>query len=755
MKKLVLIDSHAIIYRAYHALPPMNTPKGEPVNAVYGFASILIRIIRELKPDYIAAAYDLPGPTFRQVVYERYKAHRPETPDELSSQFGKARELLETFGILVFQKESYEADDIIGTIIKEVEKKKDVETVIVTGDMDALQLVKPGVRVYSMKKGVSETVTYDEAAVKERYGLEPSQLVDFKGLKGDPSDNIAGVKGIGEKTATELLKNFKSIEGVYKALKKTPQRFSATLAEKLRAGEEDAKMSRELARIKNDVSIDFNLDEAKFKGSLARPEVLQVFNKFGFTSLIKRLGASPEKGSVPVKKGVQASLLNLPTAETNTETKLDAKFTLSPFLLKEVEEPLTPILRKMEKRGILLDLVFLEKLSKRIGQKIGKLEKDIFELAGEEFNINSTRELSRILFDKLKISTEGLRRTEKGGVISTGASELEKLKDQHEIIHGILQYRELAKLRNTYIDSLPKLVDAKDGRIHTTYDQFGAATGRLSSSNPNLQNIPIMSEEGREIRKAFVSQDGYELASFDYSQIELRVAAHLADDKKMIEAFRKGEDIHSLTASEVYNIPLDKVTPDLRRAAKTLNFGVLYGMGSQAFSESTGMSRSEAKKFIDGYFHYFAGVKHYIEETKKFARENGYVQTLYGRIRQIPEINSASWRIKREAERMAVNMPIQGTATGDIVKMAMVKVDKWIQENKLEDKVKMLLQVHDELVFEIEKSFVKKAALIIKNLMEGSARLKVPIVVEVKAGKNWGEQTPLVIASELNERGNL
>lgn len=739
MKKLVLIDSHAIIYRAYHALPPMTTPKGEPINAVYGFASILLRITRELKPDYIVAAFDMAGPTFRHIAYEKYKAQRPETPDELSTQFEKTRELLDAFGIPVFQKEGFEADDIIGTIVKKMEKNKDVEIMIVTGDMDALQLVGPKVKVYSMKKGVSETITYDEVAVKERYSLTPKQLIDFKGLKGDPSDNISGVRGIGEKTATELLKKLNSIEGVYKALKKDSSKFSQVLADKLRAGEEDAKISRELARIKNDVPIVFDLNKAKFAAGLNKPGTVEIFNKFGFASLLRRLGESSERKTVSKPKGVQASLLNVPSEEV----KPDIKTTLSPFLLKEVEEPLTPILRQMEKRGILLDVNFLKKLSQKVGQKIGQTQKDIYKISEEEFNINSTQELSRILFDKLKIPIAGLRRTEKGGVISTSASELEKLKDQHEIIHKILKYRELAKLKNTYIDSLPKLVDPKDGRVHTTYDQFGAATGRLSSSSPNLQNIPIMSEEGREIRKAFISQDGYELTSFDYSQIELRVAAHLADDKKMIEAFRKGEDIHSLTASEVYNIPLDKVTPNLRRAAKTLNFGVLYGMGSQAFSESTGLSRSDAKKFIDEYFRDFLGIKRYIEDTKKFARENGYVQTLYGRIRQIPEINSASWRIKREAERMAVNMPIQGTATGDIVKIAMVKVDKWISENKLNDKVRMLLQVHDELVFEIEHNVTSKVTPLIKNLMEGAAKLKVPIVVEVKAGRNWGEQKEL------------
>ncbi|MBI2640895.1 MAG: DNA polymerase I, partial [Candidatus Sungbacteria bacterium] len=408
-------------------------------------------------------------------------------------------------------------------------------------------------------------------------------------------------------------------------------------------------------------------------------------------------------------------------------------------VLAEIELPLTPILAEMEKRGILLDRELLKNLSGRVNKELRALTKQIYERAGESFNINSSQQLSRILFEKLNVKTHGLRKTAKGGVISTGATELEKLRDAHPIIKNVLDYRELTKLKTTYIDTLPTLVNPRTGRIHTTFNQTGTSTGRLSSSNPNLQNIPILSGYGREIRKAFVAEKGFLFVSFDYSQIELRVAAHLADDKKMIEAFQEGLDIHKMTAAEVYNVPLDKVTPELRRAAKTLNFGVLYGMGTQAFSESTGLSREEARKFIDEYFRDFAGIRKYIEETKHFAEERGFAETLFGRRRYIPEIHSPNWQMKREAERMAINAPIQGSAA-DLVKMAMIKVDEWVKREGLESGVRMLLQVHDELLFEIKKEKLKEIAPQIKEIMEGAAKLKTPLVVDVKFGPNWGKQ---------------
>lgn len=858
MKRLILIDAHAIIHRAYHALPPLTSPSGEPAGAVYGFATILLRILRELKPDYITAAFDLPGPTFRHIAYERYKAHRPQTPTDLGSQFSKTEELLDAFNISVYKKEGYEADDIIGTIAEKFGKKKELEVVIVTGDLDALQLVGPQVRVYTMKKGVSETVIYDQEAVKERYGLAPQELIDFKGLRGDPSDNIPGVKGIGEKTAAELIQNFGSVEGVYGAVKKKDKRISPTLLEKLKAGEEDAKFSRELARINCKVPLEIDLERIAWRDGSRKNEIRELFQKFGFFSLLKRLDPEIQRlsfGTLPEKNGeaetvstprefarlfsgakekvgimLQADRLlmvvegkekiykieagafsgpetkkffrerdffaydgksvvhflqgfgirpgkisfdlmiasNLTGIEARSYSLLAAKelgrapsgewekdaarfFEISSRvahtlrdrsiekIFQEIELPLIPILQEMETKGILLDEKFLKGLSRKTGEQLRILTEKIHKLAGEEFNINSPGQLSRILFGRLKLGIKGLRKTEKGGVISTRGSELEKLRGKHEIVEHILQYREIAKLKTTYIDALPQLVNPKTGRLHTTFHQTGTVTGRLSSSNPNLQNIPAISELGREIRKAFVAERGFSLISFDYSQIELRVAAHLAGDPKMIEAFGKGVDIHRLTAAEVYDIPLEKVTPELRRAAKTLNFGVLYGMGPQAFSEATGFSKEDAKKFIQEYFHDFSGLADYIARTKKLAEERGYVETLYGRRRYIPEINSANWQLKREAERMAVNMPIQGTAA-DLVKMTMIEVDHWIKKEKEEKNLRMLLQVHDELLFEMREERIKEAVPKIKGLMENVISLKVPLVVEVKAGRNWGSQ---------------
>jgi len=863
VKRLILIDAHALIHRAYHALPPLSTPRGEPINAVYGFTSIFLRILKELKPDYLIAAFDLPGPTFRHVAYERYKAQRPETPSDLSSQFSKTEEVLEAFGVPVIKKEGYEADDIIGTIAEKFKNKKDLEIIIVTGDMDALQLVGKRLQVYTMKKGVTETIVYDEKMVFERYGLRPEQLIDFKGLKGDPSDNIPGVKGIGEKTAISLIQTFGSIEGVYKALKKNTAKISTNVATKLKEGEEAAQFSRELATINREAPVSFTLEESRYHQE-DRTKVKTVFQNFGFFSLLKRLEAyetptqnasqvsllgGDEKKSVIEEidsteklKKVSSQELALACFEkelflvtpqrpyriknellSQKETKgffqkksfavYDGKSILhlfknegialptisfdlgiasyltalsardfsflaiasrelgrlvsqdpieelthffeiknilerklskqkADFVFSKIEMPLVPVLVQMEEYGVLMDTNFLKKFSDRITKELSRLTKTIYDTAGEEFNINSSQQLSRILFDVLGIRTLGLRKTEKGGVISTRESELVKLRSLHPIIDHVLRFRELMKLKTTYVEALPELVDPKTGRLHTTFNQMVAATGRLSSQNPNLQNIPIQSLEGREIRKAFVAEKDFEFVSFDYSQIELRVAAHIANDKKMIEFFKKGEDIHRMTASTIYNISPDKVTSEQRRAAKTLNFGVLYGMGSQAFAEGTGFSREEARKFIDDYFANFSGIKNYVESTKQFVEETGYVETIFGRRRFIPEIVSANWQLKREAERMAVNMPIQGTAA-DLVKIAMVQIADWITKEKLGSSVRMLLQVHDELVFEVKGAATKKYLPQIKKIMEGAAKLKVPLIVDVKVGKSWGDQKVL------------
>lgn len=879
MKKFILIDSHALIHRAYHALPVLTSPAGEPVHAVYGFTSILLRIIRELKPDYIAAAFDLPSPTFRHIAYERYKAQRPETASDLASQFPKVREVLEAFGIPIFQKEGYEADDIVGTLVSRMKKEKDIEMVIVTGDMDALQLVGQRVTVYTMRKGIADTVIYDTAAVGERYGFGPDRVADYKALKGDPSDNIAGVKGIGDKTASDLIKRFGSLDAIYKALKKKGVKIGAAAAERLRAGEEDAYLSRELATIRTDVPLDVSLDALAWRGTAENGEIRKALARFGFSSLIKRLeggepvpkaragagaaGAAPaqtlafasavaariatpaewgafvraaEEGAIGLlsegatlyiiaEKTSRVHEISVPFLRTANVRKFferrtrfavyDAKSLIRFFrgfgvalprasfdillaaylthsfsrdfsyggivsrergeaiggataglahffpvvhsleeklaagnlrrVFDDIELPLAPLLADMEERGIGLDRLFLRALGEETGAELTRLTEAIYADAGEQFNINSPSQTSRILFEKLRVSAQGLRKTDKGGVTSTRESELVKLRGTHPVIARLLSYRELAKLKSTYIDTLPLLVDPRTGRLHTTFNQTGTATGRLSSFNPNLQNIPVMSDTGRKIRKAFVAKQGFTLVSFDYSQIELRVAAHMAGDEKMIAAFRDGKDIHTITAAEIYKVPAGLVTPELRRAAKTLNFGVLYGMGPNALAEGTGMEREEAKKFISEYFQEFSGIRDFIERTKEFARAHGFVETLFGRRRYIPEIISSNPRARAEAERMAVNMPIQGTATGDIIKMAMIAVDRWIAEEALREDAGMLLQVHDELMFEIKKERVAALAPEIKRLMEGAASLSVPLVVDVKAGPNWGEQKTISI----------
>lgn len=867
MKRFILLDTHAIIHRAYHALPPLLTPSGEPAGAVYGFTTILLRILRELKPDYIAAAFDLPGATFRHIAYERYKAQRPATPSDLASQFLKVREVLEAFGIPVYLQEGYEADDIIGTIVKKLEKKKDCAITIVTGDLDVLQLVRPNVSVYYMKKGITETITYDVSAVHERYGFDPEQIPDFKGLKGDPSDNIAGVKGIGEKTALNLIQSFGTIGDIYKALKKNSKKISSSSAAKLRAGEKDAYLSRDLATIKKDVPITVRLEDVAWNDTHRSEKVKRLFQKFGFFSLLKRLDINEkptavqaalsmpvaEKTFLPetlvtpadftafvsaysrgpcgvvllekelyiipkttsrvglispdlfknaaVKKFFQTTPhffvydgkalihflrghdiecgtpvfdLMLAAYLTNTFSRdfsfaaifqrelgrpaasdpreelihffevvslVDAKLNEGRLrnVFETIELPLVRILADMEDRGIMLDRSVVERCGDEIDTKLSGFTKNIYTAAGEEFNINSSQQLSRILFEKLGIATHGLRKTQKGGVVSTNAAELEKLRGAHPIVAFVLEYRELMKLKTTYVDALPGLVNVKTGRIHTTFNQTGTATGRLSSVSPNMQNIPIMSEYGRRIRSAFVASAGYSLASFDYSQIELRIAAHMARDAKMIDAFKKGLDIHALTASEINNIPLESVTPELRRAAKTLNFGILYGMGAQALAEVTEMTREEARRYIDEYFRDFSGIKKYIADTLASVREKGYAETIFGRRRYIPEIFSSNWQLKREAERMAVNAPIQGSATGDIIKLAMIQVDTWIRKEKMDDEVRMLLQVHDELLFEIKSSIVKEVTPRIKKIMEHVASLDVPLVVGVTVGERWGK----------------
>jgi len=751
VKTLVLVDGHALVHRAYHALPPLSTGQGELVNAVFGFTSILLKVLKDLQPDYIAATFDLAAPTFRHEEFAEYKATRVKAPDELYAQIKRVKDVLAAFNIPVFEKEGFEADDVIGTLAKQASRK--VKVLIVTGDLDTLQLVNDKVNIFTLKKGIKDTVVYDAAAVRERFGgLAPEQMNDYKGLKGDPSDNIPGVPGVGEKTAIELLKEYKSLENLYKQIEKTKTPAKNTkLFDKLLEFKEQAFFSKYLATIKQDVPIKLDLAAAQTQ-DFDKQKVIALFKELGFFSLVSRLPGEAEKPAVEKKEtGKEPLTLFDNEARVENKTEKDAsreiaeriEQALSQGILSkkiyETEKALAPIILAMQQNGIKIDVSYLKKLSGEFGNKLKELESKIYKLSGVQFNINSPQQLSDILFNKLNLQIKGLKKTP-GKVISTAASELNKLRGEHEIVDLILEYRELAKLKNTYIDALPELVDDRS-RLHTTFDQLGTTTGRLSSKNPNLQNIPNKTDLGREIRRAFVAESGFKLLSADYSQIELRVVAHLAKDKEMIAAFKSGKDIHSATAAEILNIDADKVPAEARRLAKVLNFGVIYGMGSHGFSQAAGVEVARAKEFIKKYFTEFSGVANYLENSKKQAAQNGFVQTLFGRKRCIPQINSSAWNLRQGAERMAVNMPVQGTAA-DLLKMAMVRLanSQWLRENS-----KMLLQVHDELVFEVTDDKVKKSALEIKNIMENAYQLSVPIIVDLKVGDNWGEMNNLII----------
>jgi len=767
-KKLVLIDSHALIHRAFHALPPLTTKKGERVNAVYGFFSVLLKVLKELKPDYVAATFDLPGPTFRHKEFEAYKATRVKAPDELYQQIGRVKEILKAFDIPIFEKPGFEADDIIASLAtksesESVKGRTRVKNIIVTGDLDTLQLISSRTNVYTLKKGIGDTLIYDEKAVNQRFGLKPEQMPDFKGLKGDPSDNIPGVPGIGDKTATELLKQFGTIEDLYKEIEKSKVKIppkarlarlderergwakggmNQKLVDKLIENKDQAIFSKYLATVKKDISLQLDWEKLKFK-QYDFKKVADIFRELEFFSLIDRLPKLDDMKKEEMES-IKAAKLPLPGILEKIEQAKQAGI-LSEKIY-ELEKELMPVIEQMEQNGIKVDSKKLEKLNKEFSVKLSGLEKKIYQLAGGVFNINSPQQMSQVLFEKLKLEVKGLKKTP-GKVISTAAPELVKLKGQHPVIDLIMEYRELAKLKSTYADALPDLIDSKDGRIHTQFDQLGAVTGRLSSKNPNMQNIPIKTELGNEIRKAFVAEKGSVLLSADYSQLELRIVASLANDKKMIKILKEGQDIHSVTASEVFEVPLEKVTSKMRNSAKALNFGVIYGMSIHGFSQAAGIDYEKAKIFIKKYFEKFGGVAEYVEKTKEEVLQKGYVETLFGRKRFLPEINSSAWDLRAAAERAAINFPVQGTAA-DLVKMAMVKIadrlslianGKEAGHKPQAIRHKLLLQVHDELLFEVPEYEIGAIAPQIKEIMENVYELAAPLKVEIEIGLNWGE----------------
>jgi DNA polymerase-1 len=937
-EKLMIVDGNALVHRSYHALPrTMATKDGEITNAVYGFTTVLLKAISDIKPDYVAVAFDLKAPTFRHEMFAGYKANRAKAPDELYAQMPRVKEVVRAFNIPIFEKEGFEADDLIGTIADISDD--DLQKTIVTGDMDTLQLVNDRTKVYTLSRGLTDSVIYDTDSVRERFGIDPEQMIDFKALRGDPSDNIPGVKGIGEKTAGELLRKFGSLENLYDAVRRDRSSLSdikPRIIELLKLHEDDAFLSKELATINRAVEIDFDLQKTRLS-DFNKQKVADLFVSLEFRSLLPRIkdmvsadlnkpedsssadkfernkkifnyqliasdgefnsfldkfnewiggqkdpsfafdtettGFDPissellgisfsweegkaffvlipqdeRKKRAPRANAAQQSLFtseksagglaggrlgrlnpffasrnirkichngkfdtrvvqsygivvdnlffdtmvasyltNPGTRQHNLDSLVyselghekiskedllgkgksklsfeevdseklslysceDADFTnrLSRVLSKslaekklealffEMEMPLVTVLADMENAGIKIDPDFLSGLSKKYGKKIRELEEEIWTLAGRSFNIKSTQQLKEMLFEKLEISTQGIGRTKTG--LSTSADELEKIKDSHPIVPLVQEYRELTKLKSTYIDALPKLINPVTGRLHTSFNQAVTATGRLSSTEPNLQNIPVRTELGKEIRIAFVAEPGYVLASLDYSQIELRLAAHMSGDPTMIKAFKENLDIHKSTAAEINDVALEEVTLEMRRDAKAVNFGVLYGQGAIGLSQTAGIPFSDAKKFIDNYFSVFSRIKQYIDTSISLAIERGYAETLFGRRRLIPDINSNDARIRSAAERTAVNTPVQGTAA-DIIKSAMIKISPLAVKSGGD--LRMLLQVHDELVFEVRQDKLGHFLPQIKKLMENVISLDVPIKVDVKTGPNWGK----------------
>ena len=892
-EKIFLIDGSALAYRSFFAFirNPLITSKGENTSATFGFATTLIKIIEEEKPDYLAVIFDSPKPTFRHRIFPEYKATRQKMPDEMRDQLPRIRELLDALRVPTIEIPGYEADDIIGTMAVKG-AGKGATSYIVTGDKDFMQLVGERILIYNLRAGGKGLEILDERDVIKKFGVPPSRVIDILALMGDKSDNIPGVPGVGEKTALELIKRFGSLEGVYANLDKIErEKLRRVLAE----NKKQAFLSRELVTIKKDLPLeleltrlkrkepdrnrvislflelefsslidtvvtdatkdkhsyhtikrkeelerliekvreagalvvdtettalspmsaeligisfaikereayylpllelsDFTLDEAlrMVKPILEDPKIrkigqnikydLIVFKNYGielsgieFDTMVASYLLNPSRRQhnldsialeylnykkIPTKSLIgkgkkQISMSEVPLTEVAEYACEDADITLrlrnylEPRLktlslwnlFTEIEMPLVRVLAIMEMNGVSLDVPKLAELSQKLAKELYELELKIYELSGEKFNINSPQQLSHILFEKLKIHKElgirkGMKKTKTG--YSTDSSVLNNLS-AHPLVKLILNYRELSKLKSTYIDALPKMINPKTGRIHTSYNQTVTATGRLSSSEPNLQNIPIRSEIGKEIRKAFIPRDkGWLLLSADYSQIELRIVAHLSEDPLLIEAFRAGEDIHRKTASVIFGVPMNEVTKEMRSRAKAINFGIIYGMGPQRLAAETGLSLEEAKRFIETYFEKHPKVHFFIEKTIADARERGYVTTLLGRRRLIPEIRSSTPYIRASAENIAINTPIQGTAA-DLIKRAMVKIQEEIEKREL--KTKMIIQIHDELLFEVPEGELDEAKKLIKEEMEGVMELLVPIVVDIGVGRNWLE----------------
>ncbi len=862
--RLILLDAHAILHRAYHALPDFSTAKGEPTGALYGLSTMLIKIIEDLKPDYMVACYDVAAPTYRHEVYKEYKAGRVKTEDDLVAQMKRSRDVFTVLGVPIYEVAGFEADDMLGTIVEQVAnagkgggkgggkkvdaEAKNLEIVIASGDMDTLQLVSgERVKVYTLKKGISDTIMYDETAVNARFGFGPRLVTDYKGLRGDPSDNIPGIKGIGEKTATILIKEFGTIEEMYKTLgakdgdaKSGDAKFlkaglSPRIIQLLRDNEEEALFSKMLATIRRDAPIKFELPPKKFVESLDIKTVNKLWHELEFRTLGPRLEkavsgksevSNKAQKSVGGGKGVvknQRSQVVISSFEevhsgreskenttnmslyptdgggngvvgkNNVSTNMIAqdelqKTALALWLInsnvtqptledilnfanvdqengqqaafeqarteifkeleklnlkkvyEEIELPLIPVVKRMEKRGVKIDRKVLSNLAKNYHEEAARLEQEIWKHAGKEFNISSPKQLGEILFDTLGLKIKNPKKTG-AGARSTRESELEKMRDMHPIIAPIFEFRELTKLLSTYIDAIPPLLDWDD-RLHAKFIQTGTTTGRMASQEPNLQNIPIKTDLGRAIRTAFIAGKGFKLCAFDYSQIELRIAAFMSGDKNMIDIFRSGEDFHTSVASRVFKISPDKVTPEMRRHAKTINFGIIYGMGVSALKQGLGTSREEAQNFYNDYFKTFPELAAYLDGVKAETAQRGYTETYFGRRRYFEGIKSKLPFIRAAAERMAINAPIQGTGA-DITKLALIKVEDFVKKEGLENDVFPIIQVHDELVYEIRTEKIAELTKDIKEIMQTVIKPEKiqGIILESSAhiGDNWGE----------------
>ncbi len=781
-KTLVLLDAHAILHRAYHALPDFASPTGEPTGALYGVVSMLLKIAEELKPDYIAACFDLPKPTYRHEAYEGYKAGRAKTDDGLVAQIIRSRDIFAAFNIPIFECEGFEADDILGTIAHQLKTEKDLRVIIASGDMDTLQCVDgKRVQVYTLKKGINDTILYDETAVKERFGFPPKMVPDYKGLRGDTSDNIPGIRGIGEKTATDIITTFGSIDEIYKKLKKNEQAFldagiKARMIGLLKEGEEEAQFSKMLATIRTDAPVTYEVPKTHWKERVNSEAILTLFAELGFRTLAARIrfifnlaeDVTPSQVQTGVSeravKEASVMLWLLESDRTNAtyedivdygrnyfETtdfaqiveKMTAKLKDQQLwsVFETIEKPLLTVVEYLNGVGVSLDVAYLKTLSEKMHVELTALEGKIYELAGMTFNINSPKQMGEVLFDTLGLKPKQQKKTATGQR-STRESELEKMKDDHPIIVEVLRYRELQKLVSTYIDNLPGMV-AADGRLHTTFLQTGAVTGRMASQNPGLQNIPVKTEESKAIRRGFVAVPGYTMVSIDYSQIELRVAAILSKDQQLIEIFKSGADVHAGVASRVFGVAENEVTSEMRRKAKVINFGILYGMGVNALRQNLGegTSREEAQEFLNAYFNTFTRLAEYLEETKGYARLHGYTKTMFGRRRHFPGITSSAPFIRASAERMAINAPVQGTAA-DIMRIAMNEVYAHIMKRE-DDAVRMLLQVHDELVFEVRDDVLlrecEKLEAIMENVLRDQETYGVPILCDVAVGQNWAD----------------